>query len=300
MKKLVLITLMCISVSCNQIKEWNKPKPVKIDGLGSLSMIKNKDLSENEFNKLLKTTSKLNYVREEDADAMFEIFKQNILQFYEISKVQLKSNEKADYNDVKMYLQLIIIYEKLRQPVEETVWQKSKQILKEEANFANPKSNTATSVGNFISLYFSAFQETIINEKNVKELLEKKKGEILDKINFVSLQIFEEKAKEIIENSEAGKEQQTKAAKFLEDIKIYNQAMPADEKILDANGKLVDPFAPTTNGGQRNNLVNLAQGDVITKYKKTPGTEEASRRIGDIVRPTAETIELKVKGSYQP
>ena len=133
-----------------------------------------------------------------------------------------------------------------------------------------------------------------------KDNLEKKEAKLRDSINFIALKSFEQSAYRTLTNKDASLESKQKAAKFLEDIKIYNQAMPADEKILDANGKLVDPFAPTTNGGQRNNLVNLAQGDVITKYKKTPGTEEASRRIGDIVRPTAETIELKVKGSYQP
>jgi uncharacterized protein YxeA len=296
MRNLLILFLMLASISC-QFPSF-QAKPVTIDGLGSLSSIKDKQLSEDEFNKLLKSTSKIKRVNEEDAKTLFEIFKLNTPRFSNASQNIEADEIIAGNQDVERYLKLIMDYEQTRKSVEEIVWREAKRILAQRVDFLNPKSNAGGSVGQFMKAYLKAFSQTLETNKDKETIINDKEGSLSYRTNILTLKVFEEKAQQTINQNQANREEKKEAEQFLQDIKTYNEAMPADEKILDANGGLVDPNAPTTNGGQRINMNRLAQGGI--NYHNDIKAEEASRRIGDIVQPTADTIQLRIKGGYKP
>jgi hypothetical protein len=291
MKKLMLTILLLTGMSC-QFPKF-EAKPVIIDGFGSLQSIKNKELSNEEFNKLLKTTSGLKRVGEEDAQSMLEILKQNAPSFSNASQNTAAEDGIIGNREVKHYLKLIMNNGNLQKPVEEIVWKEAKRMLTERADLLKPKSNAGDFAGQFMKAYLAAFAQILETNKDRETIFEEKKGSLSYRTNILTLKVFEEKSQQTINQNQANREERKKAEQFLQDIKTYNEAMPADEKILDANGSLVDPNAPTTSGGQRINMNRLAQGGI--NYHNDIKAEEASRRIGDIVQPTAEAIELIIK-----
>jgi hypothetical protein len=128
--------------------------------------------------------------------------------------------------------------------------------------------------------------------------LENKESKLNVVISRSTLKAYEQAAYTTLNDKNSSSDAKSKAAQFIQDIKSYNEALPDNEKVLDGSGKLVDPNAPATSGGQRINMNRLAQGGI--NYHNDIKAEEASRRIGDIVQPTAETIQSKVKTSYIP
>jgi hypothetical protein len=131
-----------------------------------------------------------------------------------------------------------------------------------------------------------------------KSNLEDEEAKLKDAVNMSTLKAYEQSAFITLNDKTASPETKLKAKQFLEDIKIYNEAMPINKKILDANGRIVDPSAPATNGGQRVAMNSLAQGAI--DYNNKPKAEEASRRIGNLVRSTAKEIQAEINTSYLP
>ena len=283
---------------CQFIGESFKPKPVNIDGLGSLQSLQDRELNRKNLSKLLKATSQLKRVNQTDAQAMLNIFKKNISHFFDASQNAVTDNTNAESQDVEYYLELIMDYEQFKNPIEEIAWQESRRRLLQKIDFLNPKSNAGSVVGQFLSVYAKAFTQASGTNKNKETILEDKENVTNFQTKVLTLRVFEEKAYEKVNNSQSDKEEKNIAKQFIENIKIYNEAMPADEKILDTSGRLIDPNAPTINGGQRAALNSLALGSI--DYENKPQAEEASRQVGNIVRPTANEIRYEVKTSYIP
>jgi predicted metal-dependent hydrolase len=294
---LLLLLLFFSSIIGCQFPD-SKAKPVSINGLGSLALINNKKLSSEDYNKLLKEISKLKRVNEQDAQAMLEIFKQNTPFFSNTSHNTISDEKIADSRDIEHYLKLIMDYEQLRKPVEEIIYQEAKRMLMQRVDFLNPKNNAGSFVGQCMKAYLKAFSQTLETNKDKERMLDEQEGRTKDLINFLALETFEEKAQETVSNNQANKKEKETAKQFLENVEIYNESLPVNKKILDANGRLIEPDAQTTNGGQRVAMNSLAQGAI--DYNNKPQAEEASRRIGNLVRPTAAEIRNEIKGAYKP
>lgn len=296
MRNLAFLLLVVFCIGSCRLPNF-EAKSVTINGLGSLQSLGNKQFTENELALLLKETDKLPQVNEQDARVMLQIFNLNTRRFFNASQNPVFP-EAAGFRDIAKYLKLVMDYEQLREPVEEAMWRESKRMLMQEIDFRNLQGNTGEFVGQFISVYAKAFTQTVETDKNRENLLEDKENKTLFLTRILTLKVFEEKAEQIVNNGQANNEEAVIVKQFLENIKTYNEAMPNDEKILDRSGRLVEPNAPTTSAGERAALNNLALGTI--DYKNKPQAEEASRQVGNIVRPTAETIELKVKTSFIP
>lgn len=273
-------------------------KPIEIQGLGSLLSLKQKQLRDEEFGKLVIGISKHNRVNREDANSLLEIFKRNTPQFSNACINTTNNENYVDIGDVGNYLKLTMDYEQLRKPLEDAVMQESMRIIKAKIDFLNPESNGGNFVGYFWNAYIYAYRETQAKNdgKNSKDLSEQEERELEFKANVMALQIFQEEAQRIIDDANSSREQKVKAESFLRDIEIYNEAMPANGKILDTNGELFN--TDTAADKQLFNINRLAGGGIDDKTN--PKAEVASRQVGDIVRPTAEAIELKVKTSFIP
>ena len=65
--KLIILLTTFVFGSCQQLSDLSKPKPVQIDGLGSLVSLKDKSLDERQLTKIVKAVNQINRVSVEDA-----------------------------------------------------------------------------------------------------------------------------------------------------------------------------------------------------------------------------------------
>ena len=300
MKKVIISVLLTVIFSlcgCQYIGELFNPKPVFIDGLGSLHSLENKHLNDKQLLKVIKTVNERNRVSEEDAQKMLYIFKENIEDFTLASQLAVKAKDVISSQDVISYLELILAFEQFREPIQKLISDESKRILIKRINLSEPEKNNGNIVGQFQQTYTTAYIEVVINDKENSNRLINDFEDITNANNqLLALQIIEQTSHEIINNSEINKEQRAIAQMFSEDIKTYNESLPADEKILDSNGRLIDTSSATAT--QKNTMLLLSQGSI--ENETNVEARKAGGRVGDIVRPMADAIEAKIKTSYIP
>ena len=124
------------------------------------------------------------------------------------------------------------------------------------------------------------------------------KGKILERdmelttsVQLSSLKAYEQSAFETVNDANVNLEVKQTATEFIKNIRIYNDSLPANAKILDSNGRLKD--TRTADIDSLRAMIRLSQGGIEDKTK--PEAERASGKVGDIVRPTANAIEAKIK-----
>ncbi len=64
--KLIILLTTFVFAGCQQLSNLTTPKPVQIDGLGSLVSLKDKSLDEEQLTKIVKTVVKQKRVTVED------------------------------------------------------------------------------------------------------------------------------------------------------------------------------------------------------------------------------------------
>ena len=74
--KLIILLATFVFGGCQQLNNLTTPKPVIIDGLGSLVSLKDKSLDEEQLTKLVKAVNQINRVSVEDAGATLNIYQQ--------------------------------------------------------------------------------------------------------------------------------------------------------------------------------------------------------------------------------
>lgn len=87
--RLIILLATFIFGSCQQLSNLTTPKPVEIDGLGSLVSLENKSLDEEQLTKTVKTVVKQRRISLEDAEVMLDIYRQqsnDFLKLFEKSK----------------------------------------------------------------------------------------------------------------------------------------------------------------------------------------------------------------------
>jgi len=82
--KLIILLATFIFGGCQQLTNLTTPKPVTIDGLGSLQSLKDKQLDKEQLTKIVKTIVKQKRVNLEDALAMLNIYQRQTDSFLSI------------------------------------------------------------------------------------------------------------------------------------------------------------------------------------------------------------------------
>jgi len=82
--KLIILLATFIFGGCQQLTNLTTPKPVTIDGLGSLVSLKDKQLDKEQLTKIVKTIVKQKRVNLEDALAMLNIYQRQSNDFFSI------------------------------------------------------------------------------------------------------------------------------------------------------------------------------------------------------------------------
>ena len=219
---ILLLTAIFLN-GCQQLSNLTTPKPVEIDGLGSLSSIKDIKLNENQLLTVIKQVIKKKRVNRDDAQAMTEIYKQNDNQFLKASGRAIDSTDILSTKDVENYLALILQHESLRDDVNQTTQIIIIKEIKNSVNFDKPEnSRIGENVGNLAGSYVNAYNRAIAkNSEEKRDALDNQQG--INKVNIVNG--FEQAAFEETDK--------TNAEQFLNDLKEYNDSLPAKSKILD-------------------------------------------------------------------
>ena len=231
--------LLLITIGCQQLTDMSKPKPVEIDGLGSLSSVKDKELNQEQLEKVFDSLGKLKKVNESDAESLLVIYERQLTIFRQNSSI---TDTKISKSSVEHYLKLMLVNEQLDKKVAEVSWQEANKLIEETAfsgggNFL---------VGEFIALYINAYNQTIGKDK--EELRDEKYDDMQDESSIVVLVAYEKTAHEIINGKRpATAEQKMRATEFINGLKEFNEKQTPSWKLLDDNGRLINPKTATTN-----------------------------------------------------
>jgi hypothetical protein len=114
---LFLISILLIG-SCNLPKF--EVKSVTIDGLGSLSSIKDKQLNGKQLLETVKAVNQNSRVNDEDARAMLEIYKRQTDDFMIASRRKINDKDVLTSYEIESYLACILKHEDLRSAVNQT------------------------------------------------------------------------------------------------------------------------------------------------------------------------------------
>jgi hypothetical protein len=258
-------------------------QPVEIERLGSLPSLNNKDLNENDLVKVLKTVSSKQYVNNEDAAAMLEIYERNIKLFSEIS-----SQNTAE---AEAYLMLILKHEDLRNEAEQITYKEAIRILSQRLEFSESNSGT-NKAGEFIAVFMNAYLQDDVSRFDkiqTEDFKDKKYIENQGATKRIVLRSYEQIANGIVSGQiKASSEQKLKAIDFLKDLKIYNEELADDEKILDSNGRLLD--SDTVNKNQKPNMDNVVIGLGNSNMKNEQKGVEASKQMATLLIPAYESF----------
>ncbi len=252
LKMAALLLILLISGSCREFGESFQPKPVEIDGLGTLSSLKDKQLNDNEIWKIIESVEKLNTVSQTDAEAMALIYKNNLPDFLQIS------GRPSQSIALQKYLTLILRDENLRQNVGEATDKALVERIKNSVQFGNQTTDgIGSEVGGLAGAYFNALTLSAGKDEKEKESIYRKKQ---TDIIILTVRGYEAAAEiQSGQNKDISPDERRNAEKFLADLKAYNESLPAGGKILDQNGRLINPAQMT--GSQRQSLEAIFSGD---------------------------------------
>jgi hypothetical protein len=234
----LMIIFTLLTGGCEKIGDSFRAKPVEIEGLGSLSALAQRDLSEKELAKTVETVAAQNRVTEEDSRAMLEIYKRQTVYFAEGSGRTLRVENILDEYDVEPYLRLLMAHEPLREELQKATIAEIIDQITGSVSFEEKEKNTVASAGFLAAVYHNAYGKTIA--KSDEKLWEESYNKTQATNEAAVVAAFERAAhKYIVGGRGAGELQKTNARQFVEALKIYDESLPS-EKILDSGGRLVD------------------------------------------------------------
>jgi hypothetical protein len=239
--KLIILLTTFVFAGCQQLSNLTTPKPVQIDGLGSLVSLKDKSLNERQLTKIVKAVVKQNRVNLEDAKAMLNIYQRQSNDFLNASNSVNKNDEVLSMKDVEPYLMLLLQHESLRQEANLATQVAITQEVSRTAHFNdNENSGLRENAGNLAGSYVNAAVQTVAQKSEEKRAIYENQ-QAANKFNLI--EGFEQTAVDITQGKKENilPEEGKNAEQFLADLRDYNESLPASAKILDANGRLVNP-----------------------------------------------------------
>ncbi|MET0753976.1 MAG: hypothetical protein ABWZ66_11405 [Pyrinomonadaceae bacterium] len=283
--KAILLWLVLFTVGCPSVSDLSAPKSVEIEGLGSLPAISQKPLNETDLTKVVETVNKQKRINEPDARAMLEIYRREIKYFVEASAFSEKTENLLEKHDVEACLALILQHENLREEARKITQERIIEALSGWIRFdENDKTGMSGAAAALSAAYHNAFNQSAA--KDNEELKNQNYSTTHAANNAAVVAAFERSAHEFIEGrKEPSGEQKENAVRFVEALKIYNDSLPAGEKILDGGGRLVSPVEMSA-------VQRARAGDIFGKPSKpdsdsraTP-LDKAVNLLNDRMKPT--------------
>ncbi|MBC7795776.1 MAG: hypothetical protein H7Z37_02760, partial [Pyrinomonadaceae bacterium] len=217
---LVVLTLIVFGANCQQLSSLIKPKPVVINGLGSLSELSKRKLDSAELAKTVQSVTKRKAVNETDALAMLEIYRNHTEDFYGGSISSGIIDEAIGTKDVENYLALMLSQKDLRRETERITFSEcSKRLLERFKSIED--AEIGSNVGAFIGVLLRAYKKVFDGEND--EQGQDKAGEINAAKKIILLTAFESAATAKVNGqTPATNEEKAKAAEFLKDLRDFN------------------------------------------------------------------------------
>lgn len=295
MRNLILILTTIAFLGCQIPK--TKTNPVQINGFGFLTDISKRKIENKELVEIVKTLARNESVNDEDAEATLEIYKNRIDYFIERSGVAETSDE-AGNTSIRKYLSLMLQHENLRAKVSDITSQSVYRQAVEtfEGKIEDGQVNTVPA-GNLVANYLTAFHQTVA--KDNREIFNKEIGRQLNAGRINILRAYEQISVEIKENKRrASTESQTNAKLFLDNLKIYDEQLPNEEKILTANGRLIS--IDGTSETIKNRLLQLMSGGAADSgLKNKSAARQAANNVYKQISLTILDLSVTVK-DYNP
>lgn len=288
--KLTIFVLVILMGGCRQISELTKAKPVEIDGLGLLCEVGKRELKYDELVKVVKTVTKEKFAADEDVRAMFEIYKRQTGEFYDAATIYLRSEKEIDAIDVEKYLTTLLRHENLRAEVQAVTFDESEKQLESKIEFADENSvYFGNNAGTFIKVFTDAYKTAVNDDK----VWEEKAHDIYIWKKVILLKAFEAAATAEVSNANSTKEEKDKAGQFLKDLRDFNEQLPDDEKILDANGRLIN--ATNAASDRLENFQNAVNGTVNSSMKDPAKAKLPVSRLQKAMGGTAKSMGIDAK-----
>ncbi len=216
-----------------------KPLPVEIAGIGALSSLKDRELDEKQLTAVVKTVVEKNAVSEEDAAAAAAIYERQMPRFLDACASSQQTDGVISRADVESYLALILRHQDLQAKIGAITTDAVVKTIAEKTNFSG-EDLAIGPAGYLQATYYNAYSRT--TAKNDEKSRVEKYVAIGTANMLASLTASERAAQEIVNDKRknVNDPQKKQAAEFLRDLKIYNDALPDKEKILDDGGRLLN------------------------------------------------------------
>ena len=288
MKRIIILLMLTLCVGCPFPK--TEPKPVEIDGLGSLSSLSNKEIKPYELAEIIRSTTKEKTVNEADARTMLEIYRRNTDEFYNSSLRSALNDKQLGALEIKDYLTLMLRHENLRGEVQAITFDKAENLIKNRIEFANENSAAiGNNAGVLIQVFTNAYKNVIDDDESIR----KKLNDINARKKVILLFAFETAASEKVNNQTLTKEEKEKAAKFLSNLREFNEQLPETEKILDANGRLINAVNATPD--QLENFQNAVSGGSNSRMKDQIKARQLAEEMQKVMGETANRMGIDPK-----
>lgn len=254
-KAVALLLMLFIGSGCDSLSDSMKPKPVNVDGLGSLPALADRQLTEAELARVAEAAGEQKRVGEEDARAMAEIYKRQTKYFARASAVGERAERLLDKYDVELYLGLLLQHESLRKQIWETTATQIVASIYGWVSFEDRENGSVGSAGNLAAAYHNAYNKTVA--KDDERMRDDDYQRMQADNGAAVVTAFERAAHEFIDGGRnVTNEQKENAERFLQALKIYNNSLPANERVLN-NGRLIDFRSNAATRQQRANIARI-------------------------------------------
>jgi hypothetical protein len=278
-KLLFLLLILMVSVSCQSQSSKNNSSLSGLDKIDFLQTLKDKNLDGKELIKTIKEVNKYGQVSKSDAEIMVSIYSNHKKEFLIASNISNQSEELFTADDVSKFLGLILKHRELIDDV--------RQITRQIAS-----ENDEKIAKNLIVIYIAAKTNALetLNNSEQTDIAPQDTVNRLKRTNTMALvQTFELSAYKRVSGQEtATPEQLERSKKFLSALKIYNNQLKEDEKILNKEGRLTNPF--DMNEKQIRKLENIFQDDANIL---------GQRELQEVMKETWQTLQDSTKKQIQ-
>lgn len=261
-----LVALSLLLAACRPPN--SDSQPLVVEGLGPIERLNPSQVDYQTLPRIVEATLKAKAFNRAEANVLAEIYRANAQHFSSAAARAGGDPRVFDAEDVRAFLIKLLEHQETRETISQATRQEAARLVREHANFSRPASGQSSTAGHLIGVYTSAYTRAVLRDDRAAADEELHRQQGLSEL--LVLATYDDVARQTLDNT-AGVEAagRAQARAFRDAINAYDAALPAGEKILDANGKLLEPSKAT--GRQLENLQNLANGVV------PPGLQTAER-----------------------
>jgi hypothetical protein len=288
MRKLIIITFgLLMYCGCQTIQQIRADRaPVEIDGFGSLALIKDRSLDYKQLEKVILAVAERQSVSQEDAQVLTKIYNRHAIDFIEATSHAGPRRDYASAGDAEQFLALILRHENTRDEVRKATEKAFVDSVAENVRFEATEGVIVVE-GSLLAVYHNAYNRAVAGSN--EKLRDDNYNRTMDFISFAAVVAFERAARVIStgQRADASDERKKRAADFLQDLKIYNDALPPDDRILDADGQLLS--LETLDDKHGSEVIGIIRGS-LTIIDKNKEAKDALDRLNRRIFPTYEQL----------